>query len=81
MMELIKVPSIKKEKDQEKVNLSGTMDKFMKETGKKEKNTDMVLGRVQKETAMRGSGWTADNKEMASISINLVFTKDNFWIV
>ena len=56
MMELIKVPSIKKEKDQEKVNLSGTMDKFMKETGKKEKNTDMVLGRVQKETAMRGSG-------------------------
>ena len=55
-MELIRAPLIKKEKDQEKVNLSGTMDKYMKEIGKKEKSTVMVLGRVQKETAMRGSG-------------------------
>jgi predicted NUDIX family phosphoesterase len=65
------------ESEKEKVNLNGTMDRPMKETGMLEGNMEMDVGKVLLGNLMKVSGKEEDNMAKELIRINLAHIKEN----
>jgi len=65
----------KKDFGKEQVSFSGTMAKYLKDSGNQAKNMAKVFGCLQQETATRDHGSMEDNMEREFISIKIVHIK------